>query len=166
MILNQDVGLLNGFLQTLGLPRMTFLNSKTLALPSIIAISIWKNVGYSVIILVAGLKGIPATYYEAAIVDGANSWQQFWNITLPMLKRQIMFVTVWAPLGAFQVCIPVYSLTQGGPSRSTNVVGYYIYKKAFVFGEMGYATALSMILLALLMLVSLVQMRLLRADGD
>lgn len=164
MILNQDVGLANGLLQTLGLHRLSFLNSKTYALPSVIAISIWKNVGYSVIILVAGLKSIPGMYYEAAIVDGANAWQQFWSITLPLLRRQVMFVTVWATLGAFQVFIPVYSLTQGGPSRSTNVIVYYIYKKAFVFGEMGYASALSMILLAILLIVSVIQMRLLRSE--
>jgi ABC-type sugar transport system permease subunit len=164
MILNQDVGLLNGFLQTLGFPRFSFIRSTTLALPSIIAISIWKNVGYSVIVLVAGLKSIPSMYYEAAIVDGANNWQQFRNITIPLLKRQVMFVTVWATLGAFQVFIPVYSLTQGGPSRTTNVIVYYIYKKAFVFNEMGYASALSIILLVILLLVSVAQMRLLRGE--
>lgn len=164
MILNQDVGLLNGFLQTLGLPRFSFLNNKELALPTIVAISIWKNVGYSVIILVAGLKGIPGMYYEAAIVDGASAWQRFWNVTIPLIRRQIMFVTVWATLGAFQVFIPVYSLTQGGPARSTNVIVYYIYKKGFVFSEMGYASALSIILLAIILVVSLVQMYLLRSD--
>lgn len=166
MILNQDVGLLNGLLQTLGLPRMVFLNSKVLALPTIIGISIWKDVGYSVIILVAGLKGVPEMYYEAAIVDGANSWQQFWNITIPMIRRQLMFVTVWATMGAFQVFIPIYSLTQGGPSRATNVIVYYIYKKAFIFGEMGYASAMSIILLAILLVVSVFQMRILRSDGE
>jgi len=164
MIVNQDVGLLNGFLQPLGLPRMSFLTNKQLALPTITAISIWKNVGYSVIILVAGLKGIPDMYYEAAIVDGANAWQRFVSVTLPLLRRQLMFVVVWATLGAFQVFIPVFSLTQGGPARSTNVIVYYIYKKGFVFSEMGYASALSIILLIILLLVSVAQMRLLRSE--
>jgi ABC-type sugar transport system permease subunit len=166
MILNQDVGLLNGLLQTIGLPRMVFLNNRYLALPTIIGISIWKDVGYSVIILVAGLKGVPEMYYEAAIVDGANGWQLFWNVTIPMIRRQIMFVTVWATMGAFQVFIPIFSLTQGGPSRATNVIVYYIYKKAFVFGEMGYASAMSIILLVILLGVSVFQMRLLRSDGE
>ena len=164
MILNQDVGLLNGMLQTVGLPRMVFLNNKHLALPTIIAISIWKDVGYSVIILVAGLKSVPKMYYDAAIVDGANSWQQFWHITIPSIRRQLMFVLVWATMGAFQVFIPIYSLTQGGPSRSTNVIVYYIYKKAFVFGEMGYASALSIILFLILLIVSVFQMRVMRSD--
>jgi ABC-type sugar transport system permease subunit len=117
-----------------------------------------------VIILVAGLKGVPAELHEAAIVDGANSWQRFWNITLPMISRQLMFVTVWATLGAFQVFIPVYTLTGGGPRRATNVIVYYIYQKAFRFGEMGYASALSMGLLGILLVISVIQMRLFRRD--
>ena len=164
MLLNPDLGIVNGLLQTLGLNRLMFLTSKTQALPTLIAISVWKDVGYSVIILVAGLKGVPEMLHEAAIVDGANAWQRFWSVTLPSIKRQLMFVVVWATMGAFQVFIPVYSLTQGGPSRSTNVVVYYIYKEAFVFGEMGYASALSIILLFILLAVSIFQMRILRSD--
>ena len=164
MLLNKDVGLINSVLATLGFGRISFLLDKENALPTIAAISIWKNVGYSVIILVAGLKGVPEELYDAAIVDGANAWNRFIHITLPMIRRQIMFVTVWASLGAFQVFIPVYSLTDGGPSRATNVIVYYIYKKAFRFGEMGYAMALSMVLLVILLIISLAQMRLLRRD--
>jgi len=164
MLLNSDVGIVNGILQTFGLARLRFINNVHNALPTIIMISIWKNVGYSVIILVAGLKGIPDMYYEAATVDGANNWQKFWKITMPMLRRQLMFVTVWATLGAFQVFIPVYTLTDGGPNRATNVIVYYLYKKAFVFGEMGYASALSILLLLILLGVSAIQMRLMRSE--
>ena len=164
MILNQDVGLVNSILQTLGFPRQAFLTSRENALPSIIAISIWKNVGYSLIIFVAGLKGIPEMYYEAAIVDGANPWQRFWKITLPLLRRHLMFVTVWATLGAFQVFIPIYTLTNGGPSRATNVIVYYIYRQAFIFSEMGYATALSIILLITILIITMILMRLLRSE--
>lgn len=165
MLLNKDVGLINAILQTLGLQRMAFMTSSTNALPAIIAISIWKNVGYSMIILVAGLKGIPEQYYEAATVDGANGWDQFWNITIPLLNRQLMFVIVWATLGAFQVFIPIYSLTGGGPERTTNVIVYYIYNRAFNFNEMGYASALSIILLAVLLVVSIFQMRVMRSEN-
>jgi len=164
MLLNKDVGLVNAILQMVGLPRQAFLTSIQNALPTIIAISIWKNVGYTVIILIAGLKGIPDLYYEAATVDGANGWQKFINITIPLLKRQLMFVTVWATLGAFQVFIPVYALTNGGPSRTTNVIVYYIYKRAFAFNEMGYSSALSILLLIVLLFVSVLQMRLLRSE--
>jgi ABC-type sugar transport system permease subunit len=164
MLLNKDVGLINGILSTLGFGRISFLLDKENALPTIAMISIWKNVGYSVIILVAGLKGVPEELYDAAIVDGANAWNRFVHVTLPMIRRQLMFVTVWASLGAFQVFIPVYSLTSGGPSRATNVIVYYIYSRAFKFGEMGYASALSMALLVILLVISVVQMRLLRRD--
>jgi multiple sugar transport system permease protein len=164
MLLNKDVGLINGIIQSLGLTRISFLVSKTNALPTIAMISVWKNVGYSVIILVAGLKGIDPSFYEAAIVDGANSWQRFWKITIPMIRRQLMFVVVWATLGAFQVFIPVATLTQGGPNRTTNVIVYYIYSKAFQFSEMGYASAMSVILLIFMLLFSVVQMRLFRRD--
>ena len=164
MLLNKDVGLINSVLSTLGFGRISFLLDKENALPTIAVISIWKNVGYSVIILVAGLKGVPGELYDAAIVDGANAWNRFMHVTLPMIRRQLMFVTVWASLGAFQVFIPVYSLTSGGPSRATNVIVYYIYSKAFKFGEMGYASALSMALLVILLVISVVQMRLLRRD--
>lgn len=164
MLLNKDVGLINGILATLGLGRISFLLDSQNALPTIAVISIWKNVGYSVIILVAGLKGVPEELYDAAIVDGASAWNRFIHVTLPMIRRQIMFVSVWASLGAFQVFIPVYSLTQGGPRRATNVIVYYIYSKAFRFGEMGYASALSMALLLILLVISVVQMRLLRRD--
>ncbi len=164
MLLNKDVGLINGILRSFGFPRISFLMDSKNALPTIAVISIWKNVGYSVIVLAAGLKSISREFYEAAIVDGANGWQRFWKITIPMIRRQLMFVVVWATLGAFQVFIPVYSLTNGGPSRATNVIVYYIYSKAFMFGEMGYASAISMVLLLIMLLISVIQMRLFRRD--
>lgn len=166
MVLNKDVGLLNGFLSTLGLPRVEFLTSIRNALPTLIGISVWKEVGYGMIILVAGLRGIPQDYYDAAHIDGASSWRRFKDVTVPMLRRHLMFVTVISTLFAFQMFIPVYQLTHGGPARATNVTVYYIYQRAFRFGEMGYASALSIILLVILMFVSLGQMRLMRGDDD
>lgn len=164
MLLNKDVGLINGIMQSFGMQRVSFLMNKFNVLPTIAVISVWKNVGYSVIILVAGLKGIDPSFYEAAIVDGANSWQRFWKITIPMIMRQLMFVVVWATLGAFQVFIPIATLTHGGPSRATNVIVYYIYSKAFQFSEMGYASAMSVILLIIMLVISIGQMRLFKRD--
>lgn len=164
MVLNRDVGLMNAFLQTLGLPRTAFLTSPTNALPTIIGISIWKDVGYSVIILVAGLRGISQEYYDASIVDGANVWQRFIYVTIPLLRRHLMFVIVIGTLFAFQVFIPVYQLTSGGPQQATDVIVHNIYRRGFIFGEMGYASALSMILLVLLLLISVLQIRLLRSE--
>ncbi len=162
MVLNRDVGLMNSFLQTLGFSRMEFLTSPKNAMPTIIGISIWKDVGYTVIILVAGMRGIAQEFYDAAIVDGANGWQQFRYVTLPMLRRHLMFVLVIVTLGAFQVFTPVYQLTPN--QRSTEVIVYYIYRKGFIFGEMGYASALSVILLVVLLVVSVFQIRLMRSD--
>jgi ABC-type sugar transport system permease subunit len=164
MVLNRDDGLLNSGFQTVGLPRIEFLLSMTNALPTLIGISVWKDVGYSMIILVAGLRGIPHEFYDAARVDGANAWQRFLHVTVPLLRRPLMFVIVIATLFAFQVFIPVYQLTQGGPGQATTVAVYYVYQKAFQFGEMGYASALSILLLLLLVVISATQMRLLRAD--
>ncbi len=164
MILNKDVGLLNSIIATLGFPRLSFLNNSDLALPTLVLISLWKDVGYSVIILVAGLRGIPNEFYDAALVEGATAWQRLRYVTLPALRRQVMFVSVISTLFAFQVLVPVFQLTQGGPNRATNVIAYYIYRKAFIFGEMGYASALSIILLGILLLVSVAQIRILRAE--
>lgn len=164
MMLNKDVGLINAILQTIGMPRMEFLTSKTNALPSIITITIWKDVGYSVIVLVAAMKGIGETYYEVATVLGANAWQKFRYVTMPMLRRALMFVIVMGTLSAFQVFIPIYQLTRGGPRDTTNVIVYYTYKKAFQFGEMDYAAALSIVLLIIMLLFSVVQMRLMRSE--
>jgi len=164
MLLNKDVGLVNGVIQSLGFHRVSFLMSKQNALPTIAVISLWKSIGFSVIILVAGLKGIDISFYEAAIVDGANGWQRFWSITIPMVSRQLMVVLVLASIEAFQSFIPSSTLTQGGPNRATNVVAYFIYSRGFKFGEMGYASALSMILLVIMLIISIGQMRLLKRD--
>ncbi len=165
LILNKDYGLLNSFFVTLGLPRLEYLTSMDNAIRAIIVISIWKDIGYTMILLVAGMKGIPDVYYDAAKVDGANGIQTFFHVTLPLLNRTMMFILVTTTMGAFQVFVPVYALTQGGPRRSTMVTMYYIYQKAFYYGEMGYATALSLIVLVILLVISLIQMRLLRNEA-
>jgi multiple sugar transport system permease protein len=160
LLLNKDYGLVNSFLVLIGLPRAEFFTSIKNAFPSIVAISIWKDIGYSVLLLVAGMKGISEVYYEAAKIDGANGIQRFFSITIPLLKKTLMFIVVTQTMSAFQIFVPVFSLTQGGPRRSTMVSMYYIYQKAFVYGEMGYASALSLIILIILLFVSIFQMRL------
>jgi multiple sugar transport system permease protein len=164
LVLNTNNGLLNALLSTLGLPRGTFLTSAQYALPSIIAITIWKEVGYTVIILVAGIKGIPREFYEAAVVDGANRWQQFLHLTIPLLRGPLLFVIVTTTLFSFEVFIPVYQLTDGGPSRSTLVTIFYIYQQAFKFGKFGYAAALSIIMLVIVLAISIIQFRIFRRD--
>ena len=162
MVLNYNVGLMNAAIQSLGLPRIEFLTSPENVMPTIIGISLWKDVGYSVIIFVAGMRGISQEFYDAATVDGANIWQRFRYVTLPMLRRHLMFVSVISTLGAFQVFVPVYQLAS--QQRVAQVIVFYIYRLGFIFGEMGYASALSVILLVLLLLLSVLQIRILRSD--
>ena len=164
MIYNRDLGLIQSVLEVFGLPHTAFLSSPTLALPALVAMTIWKEVGFSTIIFVAGLKGIPAMFYEAAAIDGAGRIRQLVNITLPLLKPVTLFVVVTQTISAMQVFIPVYVMTQGGPFFATNAIVYYIYQNGFEFSDMGYASAMSFAVLLLLVTVSGVQFRLLKGD--
>lgn len=163
MMYHSEQGLIQSMLNAIGLPRQPFLSDQHRALPALTVMMIWKDVGFSMIILMAGLKGIPLTYYEAALVDGANRWQAFWNVTIPLLKPVLMFIIVTQTVFSFQIFVPVYQMTKGGPLDSTKAIVFYIYQQGFLFQDMGYASALSMVTLAILLVVSLVQMRLLRS---
>ena len=166
MMYHSQLGLINSLLSAIGIPPMAFLSDQNRALPALTAMMIWKEVGFSMIIIMAGLKGIPHVYREAAIVDGARRWDIFWRITLPLLKRVIMFVVVTQTIFSFQVFVPVYAMTKGGPMDSTKVIVYYIYQYGFLFQDMGYASAMSIATLFLLLLISMVQMRLFRSDVE
>lgn len=166
MMLHFQNGPLNGLIATLGLPRVGFLSDKNLALGTVIFVTIWKDVGFSMIILLAGMKGIPDMYYEAAKIDGATGWQMFWQVTIPLLMRVMLFVVVTQTVNAFQVFIPVYSMTRGGPQDATKVVNYLIYQQAFTYQNMGYASTMSVIVLVVILVVSLVLMRVLRSDVE
>jgi ABC-type sugar transport system permease subunit len=165
MMYQRDQGLFQSLLGVFGLPRTEFLTSQSRALPAVAFMMIWHDIGFSFIIFVAGLKGIPEMYYEAAIVDGASRWQLLRHVTLPLLRPILMFVIVTQTIFSFQVFVPVYQMTKGGPLDSTKVIVYYIYQTGFLFQDMGYASAISIVTLVILLLVSWLQMRLLRADG-
>ena len=128
---HSDQGLFQSVLVALGFPKIRFISHEARALPSLTFMMIWKDVGFSMIILMAGLKGIPYVYYEAAVVDGANRWQQFWNVTLPLLRPVLMFVLVTQVAFSFQLFAPVFQMTKGGPLQSTNVIVHYIYQQGF-----------------------------------
>lgn len=147
-------GLINSILNTVNLPAQDFLTSKTQALPSIVFLTIWKDVGLTMIFYLAGLMGIPDTYYEAAQIDGANNLQQFWYITLPLLKNTSVFVLLTSTISAFRVFTPIFLTTQGGPMDATNVIVMSIYNHAFRFNEMGYASAISVGLAIILIMIS------------
>lgn len=164
LMLHSEQGLFQSILVSMGLQKIRFISSETRALPTLSAMMIWKDVGFSMIILMAGLKGIPRVYYEAATVDGANAWQRFWNVTMPLLRPVMMFVLVTQVAFSFQMFDPVFQMTQGGPLESTNIIVYYIYQQGFLFQDMGYASALSMVTLIILLIISYGQMRFLNTD--
>jgi multiple sugar transport system permease protein len=144
------------------LPRQAFLSDASRALPAVTVMMIWKDLGFSFIILLAGLKAIPQTYYEAALVDGANAWEAFRRVTIPLLMPVLMFVVVTQAVFSFQVFVPVYQMTRGGPLDSTKVLVYYIYQQGFRFQDMGYASALSVVALIIMVIISYFLMRWLR----
>lgn len=164
MMYHSQQGLFQSMLNFVGLPRQAFLSDQTRALPALTAAMIWKDVGFSMIILMAGLKGIPRDYYEAALVDGANKWQALRHVTLPLLKPVLMFVIVIQTVFAAQVFVPVFQMTRGGPLDSTKTIVYYVYQQGFLFQDMGYASAIAIVTLLFLLVVTFVLMRLLRSQ--
>ena len=134
------------------------------ALPALVLLGVWAAAGYNMVIFLAGLTEIPRFLYEAALVDGANRWQQFRHVTVPMLRNTLVFVTVMTVIGSFQVFTSVYIMTSGGPERSTEVIAYSIFINAFaVAGQMGYASALAWLLFAATFVFVLLQMRVFRS---
>ena len=162
MMYHSQLGLIQSFLNAVGIPRQAFLSDAGRALPAVMVMMIWKDLGFSFIILLAGLKAIPQTYYEAALVDGANAWEAFRRVTIPLLMPVLMFVVVTQAVFSFQVFVPVYQMTRGGPSDSTKVLVYYIYQQGFRFQDMGYASALSVVALIIMVIISYLLMRWLR----
>jgi len=165
-MLHPEMGLINSILNTAGLESMDFLTSPKQALPSIVMITVWKDVGLTMIFYLAGLMGIPEEFYEAAKIDGANPWQQFRFITLPSLRGTNIFILVTSTVAAFKVFVPVYMTTQGGPMNATKVILLTIYQYAFRFNQMGYAAAISVILALILVVISMLQFLVTREKKD
>lgn len=166
MMYNKDLGLIQSMLGAFGLRHPGLLSNPNLALPSIVVMMVWKEVGFSMIIFVAGLKGIPEMFYDAAAIDGAGPVQRFLRITLPLLKPVTLFVVVTQSISAMQVFVPIFVMTQGGPFFATNAIVYYIYQNGFAYNDMGYASALSFFVLGLLVAISYFQFRLLRGQAE
>ncbi|GGH11977.1 carbohydrate ABC transporter permease [Paenibacillus segetis] len=161
-------GFVNSFLETIGLSFLThnWLGDSSTALFSIAFINAWQYVGYSMVIFIAGLLTIPESLYEAAEIDGAGRWGKFKNVTIPLLMPAIMMNVVLSTTGSLKVFDLIYVITPpGGPvSSSTEVLGTLIYKTGFTYGEMGYAAAMSLILLLIIMVVGFMQIRVFRAQ--
>jgi multiple sugar transport system permease protein len=151
--------LLNFVLKALNLPPQQWLTSSRWAMPSVVLVSVWKGMGYNMVIFLAGLQSIPEHLYEAARIDGAGWWTQFRQITLPLLTPTLFFVMVMSVIGSFQVFDIVYMMTDGGPGNATRVHNYYLYENAFRFLRMGYASAMAYIMFAIIFVITLVQVK-------
>lgn len=160
-IFNSDVGLVNAILDYLGLPStIGWLTDPNVAMISLAIMAIWKSVGYYAVIMFAALQGVPRSLHEAAQLDGAGPWNRFINITIPMIAPAILFVTVIAVIGSFQVFDQVFLITNnGGPGTSTYVYNLHLYNNAFSFFRMGYASAMAYILFAILFVITYIQLR-------
>lgn len=153
---NPEFGLFNALLTAVGLPGLPWLNSLRWALPSVIIMSIWHTLGYNMVIFLAGLQGIAKHFYEAAEIDGANPWQRFRYITLPLLSPTTFFILVTATIGAFQAFNQIYIMTNGGPANATRVILLHIYILAFRLFKIGEAAAVSWALFLILFGLTLI----------
>jgi multiple sugar transport system permease protein len=167
-LLNRDFGLISMGIWRLaeitGLPIQPpdFLNSTRWSKPAVVMLTIWKNSGFTMVIYLAALQAVPNELYDAAEVDGANSWQRFWRVTVPMISPTTFFLFIIQMIGAFQLFTEAYVMTRGGPAQSTLTVVYYIYQNAFEFGRMGKASAIAWFLFIFIFLFTLFQTRMQR----
>ena len=140
-----------------------FLSQESTVIPTIALINVWRHMGYTALLIFAGLQTIPESAYEAARVDGASEWQMFWRITIPLLRPILALVLIMTIIGSFQVFDTVAIATRGGPVNSSRVLQLYIYDMAFGRFQFGYASALSVALLLILVVITFFQYRLTRA---
>jgi multiple sugar transport system permease protein len=158
-IYQPDFGILNNMAKMVGLPQLRWLSDVDTALFSVIVTAVWRNVGYFGVIFLAGLQGIDTIYYEAAKVDGANAWRRFVHVTVPLLMPTTFYVIVMGIISSFQVFGLIYAMTGGGPVNATSVIVYYLYKQAFIYFKMGYASATAYVLFAIIFTLTLIQFR-------
>ncbi|HEY9613866.1 sugar ABC transporter permease [Allocoleopsis sp.] len=155
----QTEGFVNVLLSTLGFKPISWLGSTTWAMPILILLSSWKQLGFNMVVFLAGLQAIPPSRYEAAELDGANSWQKFWYITLPGLRPTLSFAIITTAIFTLRSFEQVYIITGGGPLNSTNLLVYYIYQQAFALFDFGYAAAATTVLLAFTLVLVYIQLK-------
>ncbi len=155
----QTEGPVNTLLSAIGLNPIPWLGSTTWAMPVLILLSIWKQLGFNLIVFLAGLQTIPISRYEAAELDGANAWQQFWYITLPGLQSTLIFAAITTIIFTLRSFEQVYVITEGGPLNSTNLLVYYIYEQAFAQFDFGYAAAAATVLLGVTLVLVYLQLQ-------
>ncbi|WDR06821.1 sugar ABC transporter permease [Devosia rhodophyticola] len=159
-LFNSNFGIINALLLSFGVtdpPK--WLGSTKWAMPAVIVVSVWQNVGYAMVLFLAGLQNIRTDIYDAAALDSARGWKRLWFITLPMLSPTTFFVLIISIIGSFQVFELVFIMTKAGPANATNTLVYYIYQNGFQFYQMGYASAAAMVLFAIVLVATLIQYR-------
>lgn len=152
-------GMLNYLLGFVGINPIDWLGDPSWAMPSIILMSIWKNFGYNMIIFIAGLQNIPEHLYEAAVLEGANGWQRFKKITIPMLAPTTIFISIITMIGNFQLFAEPYVMTQGGPLNKTLSVVQYMYQEGFRWWNMGYSTSIAFVLFLIIFAGTMIQLK-------
>jgi multiple sugar transport system permease protein len=163
-MLDYQIGVVNQFIEWSGLPRVAFFGSEEWAIPTQALINTWRHMGYTALLIFAGLQAIPGHVYEVAKLDGASAFQTFRKITIPLLRPVLVMVLVVTVIGSFQVFDTVAVTTQGGPVNATRVIQYYIYQRAFTESDFGYGSAIAVILFLILALVAFIQMKFLKGN--
>jgi len=163
LLLDYQLGFVNELLHAIGLDRVLFWGDPDLVIPTIALVNVWRHLGYTALLIFAGLQTINPQLYEAAKVDGAGEWASFRRITLPLLRPYLAMVLIVTSIGSFQVFDTVSVATQGGPANASNVIQYYIYNVAFTRYDFGYASAMSVALLVVLSVITFAQYRMTRA---
>jgi multiple sugar transport system permease protein len=167
MLLDYQLGFVNEVIEALGWDRVMFFGDQSLVIPTIALVNVWRHVGYTALLVFAGLQTIPENLYEAGRVDGASELRMFRSITMPLLRPYLGLVLIVTMIGSFQVFDTVSVATQGGPANASNVIQYYIYEVAFSRSyDFGYASAMSVALMVVLATISIVQFRLTRANQN
>jgi multiple sugar transport system permease protein len=163
-LLDPDYGLLNDLLRIVGIRPLNWLGDQNLALPTITAIVVWRNLGNAMVLFLAGLQGIPNEIYEAVSIDGAGRWREFRSITWPLLHATTLFAAVMTTIGYLQIFEEPFVMTQGGPLNRTLSVSIYMYQQGFNFFHLGYASAIAYTMFVVIAAVTVVQFRLLRNE--
>ena len=156
-LLLNDEGVVNSALNSIGLPSLPWLNNSSLAMGSLVIMSLWQGLGYNIVVLTAGLNGINPSILEASELDGATGFRRFFQVVFPILSPTFFFCTVMTVIGAFKVFAQPFFLTKGGPGESTNTIVLALYRNGFSFDKLGYASALAWILFVIVMLLTALQ---------
>ncbi|GHO42087.1 carbohydrate ABC transporter permease [Ktedonospora formicarum] len=157
--LDPSFGFINYYFELLGIQPPNWLLSPQWAMPTIIFVDLWRTLGFTFIILLAGLQGVPAHLHEAARIDGAGTFQRFWHVIVPLLSPTIFFTSIMTFIGAFQVFEPMYIMTQGGPGNATRSIVQLIFESGFRSFQMGYSSTIALVVFVVIMMVTLIQMR-------